>query len=114
MISVLLFFFLAGAVFAASSGKNSPRPADEILLGSMVVPFKIIFVTDVARITLKSQLSFISPLPFIGWSSVCPSTMMLISAFCSRTFANFLMASTHFASTFVIPEAKSKLSSIDT
>jgi len=77
MISVLLFFFLASGVFPLSNGKYSPLPAEVILCPSILAAPSMILVTEVARITLRSQLSLISPAPFIGTSSVCPSTITL-------------------------------------
>ena len=79
MISVLLFFCLFTSESFPVNGEYSPRPEAVICLGTTPA-FVRIFVIEVARITLKSQLSLMYCDFFeIGTLSVCPSTMMLIS-----------------------------------
>ena len=82
IISILLFLALASLVLAESIGTNLLRPLGMILIGSIFPSVLKYLTTEVARSTLKSQLSLIV-LDFIGMLSVCPSTIISKSSmFC--------------------------------
>ena len=70
-----------------------------------------IFTTEVALITLKSQLSFIAPLPLPWMLSVCPSTKISRSSWLARADDNLFSAFTPFSFIIYLPDSNNKSSS---
>ena len=112
MISVLLFFCRASGVSPVSTGTNSPLPEAVRREGFIFDPSRRVLTTVVALFTLRSQLSERFPLPGrYGTLSVCPSIVIWMPGFLSRTAASFLRAFRPLASISQLADLKSNFSS---